>query len=119
MNTNEAAQFLSSVARAHPGKITITRDERDRWATDLAGISLDDANLAWAAWRADPTHAGHVLTAADVIAAHRQHAPSAPRPEHQPARIAHDPRLENDHVARRELAAMRALLPATPYRGRR
>lgn len=123
MNPNEAAQFLQAVARAHPGKVTYNRTIAAQWATDLAGISLDDANLAWATWRCDPTHAGHVLEARDVIAAHRTATgdPTArPRPEIAPSRITVAGPREAPDIAHAELAKMRAILgEASPYSGRR
>lgn len=120
MNTNEAAQFLQAVARAHPGRVTVTRTIAEQWAADLAALTVDEANLAWATWRTDPTHAGHVLTAADVIDAHRQATGGSHRPERAHPLIDLPPAQHRPDIAHAELAKMRAVLgEASPYSGRR
>lgn len=119
MNRTESAELLQAVARHYPGRVGITRDTLDRWHHDLAVLTLDQAEAAWAEHR---RNCPHPATSADLLGAHRNLTDPefGTRPEVAPPAIHVAPAHEAPEVAHAELAKMRAILgPTTPYRGRR
>lgn len=106
MNSNEAALFLQAIARAHPGKVLVNRAIIDRWAHDLAALSVDDANTAWAHHRA---HSPHPVTVSDLLGAHRRLTPSH-RPELSAVAVELPPPHCAPDIAAEHLARMRAML---------
>lgn len=116
VNQAEVRDLVTHCARLYPGKITVDAAVVATWTNALGDMTVDQADAALTEHqRTQPRN--HVVSPADLWAAHRRLTGPAPshRPEHVDRRMQFAPRNPiADEIAHAELARAWAHLGGKP-----